>query len=242
MADMRGMAEADERRERWREKRGREGDETPEEREGGGGHFNGLQRGAAPAAEPARPPRRQVATPLTALGSPFKPIQSQRLLPTSPNLAPLLHPSKHARLKAPRSSPATLSRRRRAACLVRVNVWTRGIGGLSKLTNYIALYYFLTNWLLQRLMEGSSDQRSQIVCFKFSVLELISSTLTCIRKPTDSHRRKAWILSCSDNDNLGVTCKNTTVQGFNQVQLFRLLTRDDIFSPTESAKDEPSQD
>ncbi|XP_044383922.1 uncharacterized protein [Triticum aestivum] len=227
MADMRGMAETDERRERWREKRGREGDETPEEREGGGGHFNGLQRGAAPAAEPARPPRRQVATPLTALGSPFKPIQSQRLLPTSPNLAPLLHPSKHARLKAPRSSPATLSRRRRAACL---------------LTNYIALYYFLTNWLLQRLMEGSSDQRSQIVCFKFSVLELISSTLTCIRKPTDSHSRKAWILSCSDNDNLGVTCKNTTVQGFNQVQLFRLLTRDDIFSPTESAKDEPSQD
>uniref|UniRef100_A0A8R7TFB6 Uncharacterized protein n=1 Tax=Triticum urartu TaxID=4572 RepID=A0A8R7TFB6_TRIUA len=129
--------------------------------------------------------------------------------------------------------------------MMRLNVRTRGSGGLSKLTNYIALYYILTNWLLRRLMEGSSDQRSQIGCFKFLVLELISSTQTCIRKPTDSQSRKAWILSCSDNNNLGVACKKTIIQVLNQVfcsQLFRLLTRDDIFSPTESAKDAPSQD
>ncbi|XP_048562158.1 uncharacterized protein LOC125542968 isoform X1 [Triticum urartu] len=91
--------------------------------------------------------------------------------------------------------------------MVRLNVRTRGSGGLSKLANYIALYYFLTTWLLRRLMEGSSDQRSQIGCFKFLALELISSTRTCIRKPTDSQSRKAWILSCSDNNNLGVACK-----------------------------------
>ncbi|XP_048555590.1 uncharacterized protein LOC125536416 [Triticum urartu] len=101
--------------------------------------------------------------------------------------------------------------------MMRLNVRTRGSGGLSKLTNYIALYYILTNWLLRRLMEGSSDQRSQIGCFKFLVLELISSTQTCIRKPTDSQSRKAWILSCSDNNNLGVACKKTIIQVLNQV-------------------------
>ncbi|EMS58042.1 hypothetical protein CFC21_083388 [Triticum aestivum] len=31
---------------------------------------------------------------------------------------------------------------------------------------------------------------------------------TCIRKPTDSQSLKAWSLSCSDDDNLGVRCKN----------------------------------
>ncbi|XBI67999.1 hypothetical protein VPH35_047262 [Triticum aestivum] len=39
---------------------------------------------------------------------------------------------------------------------------------------------------------------------------------TCMRKPTDSQSWKAWSLSCSDDDNLGVSCKKLQFKVFNQ--------------------------
>ncbi|XBJ10290.1 hypothetical protein VPH35_015184 [Triticum aestivum] len=77
-----------------------------------------------------------------------------------------------------------------------------------QLTNYIALYVLLFNKLAPTKTNGRIIRPTlSNGCFKFLALELISSTRTCIRKPTDSQSRKAWILSCSDNNNLGVACK-----------------------------------
>ncbi|KAM3299341.1 hypothetical protein ACQJBY_040707 [Aegilops geniculata] len=40
---------------------------------------------------------------------------------------------------------------------------------------------------------------------------------TCMRKPTDSQSWKACSLSCSDDDNLGVSCNKLQFKVFNQV-------------------------